>query len=467
MTASSVMRPAPMRDAPARVLANPILWMVSAAYACNYMDRSIVSTLAQAIKVDLVLTDAQLGLLQGFAFVALYSVAGVPIARAAEKLSRVDIMSVCLVVWSAMTMVCGLAANFTQLFLFRVGVGVGEAGCNPCSHSIIADAFSPNERSRALSVYMLGATVGTTAGAMAAGVIAEKLGWRAAFVIVGMPGVLLAIVMKIWAKDPERTQSTRTESVDATRFFAVIRRLTTTPALINLILGFTLASFATGSIGAFTQPYFVRAFGLSYGQIGIVFGLSGGLASALSLLITGRVTDWATSRSNSWHGWLAVVGVGLSAPCSLAAYTVHDWRVALVFTFLAGFFLFWFIIPNLSAFHKLMGARAVATAMALILMFQNLVGLGAGPFFAGVVIDGVSQHLFSAQGLGDFAVLCPGGAAHAGASAALKSACHAVLTQATRTGLMATVIVEAWAMIHFAAAAGQIRRELAVMASAD
>ena len=453
---------APPSEGRVRILANPLLWMVALAYACNFMDRSIVATLAQAIKLDLVLTDAQLGLLQGFAFVVLYSVAGVPIARLAERLNRVNIITVCLLVWSTMTMVCGLAGSFVQLLLFRVGVGVGEAGCNPCSHSMIADAFAPKERSRALSVYMLGATFGTMLGAMSAGVIADHLGWRMAFVIVGAPGIVLAIAMKLIARDPGRTQAETTPAeVHATRFSAVVKKLATTPALVHMVLGFTLASFATGSIGAFTQPYFVRDFGLSYSRLGLTFGLLGGLTSAASLAITGRLTDWATNRSLAWHGWLPVVGIAVSGPSSLMAYTAGDWRIAMVWVFLAGFFLYLFIIPSLSAFHKLLGARMVATGMALILMFQNFVGLGAGPLVTGTFIDAASQHLFSAGALGDFKALCPGGKAAAGATIALAHVCHTTLTSATRTGLLLTVVVEAWAAVHFAIAAGYVRRELA------
>jgi MFS family permease len=441
---------------------HPLLWMLSAAYACNYMDRSVVGTLAQAIKVNLVLTDAQLGLLQGFAFVVLYSVAGLPLAWLAERRNRVNIIAICLVVWSSMTMVCGLAQTFVQLLLFRVGVGVGEAGCNPCSHSMVADAFAPTERSRALSIYQLGATVGTMIGAMSAGFIADALGWRMAFVVVGAPGILLALIIKLTIKDPPRTETQRTpEQLSAARFTAVIRRLVTSPAIVHLVLGFTLASFASGGLGAFTQPYFFRAFGLSYGQIGLIFGLFGGLASAASLITSGRLTDWVTSRNTRWHAWLPLIGVAISLPCSVASFTAGDWPTALVWTFLNGFFMNWFIIPTLSALHKLVGVRLVATAMALVLMFQNLVGLGGGPYVTGVIIDASSQYLFSAHTLGHFALLCPGGAARAGATAAMAQACHGALTEATRMGLLFTVVIRVWACIHYGLAARHVYRDLA------
>jgi MFS family permease len=441
------------------VYAAPLLWMLSLAYACNYMDRSIVGTLAQAIKLDLTLTDAQLGILQGFAYVVLYSVTGLPIAWLAERRNRANILAACLVVWSAMTMVCGVAQNFVQLLLLRVGVGIGEAGCNPCSHSMIADAFGPQQRSRALSVYQLGATVGTTVGAMTAGVLADLVGWRMAFVVVGAPGLLLAAAIKVFARDPPRVRSpSATAGAELASMPSVARRLVTSPALVHIILGFTLASFVSGGISAFNQPYFVRAFGLSYGVVGVAFGLTGGLASAASLITGGRITDVATLRDTRWHVWLPLIGVALSAPCAWAVYTVHDWRVALFWSFVGGFFLNWFIIPTLSVMHKLVGVRLVAAGMALILMFQNLVGLGGGPYVTGVIIDAVSTHLFAP--FGHFASLCPAGVARHGAASVIVHACRASLVEGTRWGLLSTVLIRAWACLHYALAARWVLREL-------
>jgi MFS family permease len=440
----------------------PLLWMLALAYAVNYMDRSIVGTLAQAIKVDLVLTDGQLGILQGFAYVVLYSVTGLPLAWLAERKNRINILAVCLVAWSAMTMICGVAQNYAQLLLLRVGVGIGEAGCNPCSHSMIADAFAPQQRSRALSIYQLGATIGTTIGAMTAGIIADRVGWRMAFVVVGAPGLLLALTLKLVSKDPPRVETQRTAGqVQAARLLPVARRIVTSPALVHIVIGFTLASFVSGALGAFSQPYFVRAFHLSYGTIGLAFGLSGGMASAASLITGGRITDRLTQRDTRWHVWLPLVGLAISMPCSWLQYAVGDWRIALAWGFLNGFFMNWFIIPTLSVMHKLVGVRLVATGMALILLFQNFVGLGGGPFFTGYLIDFVSQHLFMAGGHGNFATLCPGGKAHAGAATAVVHACSSSIAQATRIGLQFTVVIRVWACLHYALAAKHVFRELA------
>jgi hypothetical protein len=194
--------------------------------------------------------------------------------------------------------------------------------------------------------------------------------------------------------------------------------------------------------------------------IGVAFGFSGGLASAASLMTSGRITDAATQRDTRWHVWLPVIGLALSMPCSWAAYAAPDWRIALMFSFANGFFMNWFIIPTLSVMHKLVGVRMVATGMALILMFQNLVGLGGGPFVTGVIIDWMSQHLFSGLGFGRFDMLCPGGKAHVGAAIALAHACRTSITQATRVGLQFTVLVRLWACVHYALAARYVLRDL-------
>ncbi len=454
MTASGV---AASEGRPA-IYARPLLWMLSLAYACNFMDRSVVGTLAQPIKLDLLLTDSQLGLLQGFAFVVLYCVAGLPLAWLSERRNRITILSICLVMWSGMTMVCGLAQNFVQLLLFRVGVGVGEAGCNPCSHSMIADAFASGERSRALSIYQLGATVGTMLGAMSAGLLAEKFGWRAAFLVVGAPGIAVAGAIKLTVKEPTRVQSSPAPAL-AVPLSAVLRRLVNSRAIVHVVLGFSLASFAYAGIAGFNQPYFIRAFGLKYGQIGVIFGLSGGLASAACLLITGRLTDRLTQRSDRWHAFLPMIGLGFSLPCIAAAYAVGDWHVAIVWSFLGGFFMNWFIIPSLSVMHKLLGVRLVASGMALILLFQNFMGLGAGPYVTGLVIDAAGRRIYAAAGLGDFKAMCPGGVALHGASLEAAQACHSALTSATRLGLWSMVLILAWAILHYALAARHLHRD--------
>src|SRR5580700_357053 len=193
-----------------------VVILLMLVYTSNFIDRTIVGTLGQAIKVDMKLSDAQLGLLGGFAFAFLYTILGIPIARLAEKRSRVTIISVCLAIWSGMTALCGAAASFPLLLLCRVGVGIGEAGCSPSAQSLIADYYTPERRATALSAYSFGIPLGGMIGAISGGLLAQSVGWRWAFVIVGLPGILLALLTAMSLKEPPRGYSEPVRAGDPT-----------------------------------------------------------------------------------------------------------------------------------------------------------------------------------------------------------------------------------------------------------
>src|SRR6201992_3708101 len=184
-----------------------VLTTLTAVYALNFIDRTIVSIIGQPMKESLGITDNQLGLLGGLAFALLYTVLGVPIARIAERVSRVNIMAVCIALWSALTALCGVAPNFAVMMAMRVGVGIGEAGCSPPAHSLISDYYEPKRRASALSVYAFGIPLGAMLGAIFGGLIAQYLNWRMAFFIVGLPGVLVAVALKLLVKERPRGHS--------------------------------------------------------------------------------------------------------------------------------------------------------------------------------------------------------------------------------------------------------------------
>ena len=184
-----------------------VLGMLLAAYTFNFIDRTIIATIGQAIKVDLKLTDTQLGLLGGLYFALLYTTLGIPIARWAERGKRTTIITLALVIWSGFTAMCGAAQSFAVLAALRFGVGIGEAGCSPPSHSLISDYFEPKKRASALSIYSFGIPLGTMIGAVAGGWLAQNMGWRWAFVIVGLPGLILALLFKLLVKEPPRGHS--------------------------------------------------------------------------------------------------------------------------------------------------------------------------------------------------------------------------------------------------------------------
>src|ERR1700761_4497154 len=184
-----------------------VLTTLTAVYALNFIDRTIVSIIGQPMKESLGITDNQLGLLGGLAFALLYTLLGVPIARLAERVSRVNIIAICITLWSAFTALCGVAPNFTVMLAMRVGVGIGEAGCSPPAHSLISDYYEPQRRASALSVYAFGIPLGGMLGAVAGGWLAKTVGWRAAFMVVGAPGVILAILLKLFVREPPRGAS--------------------------------------------------------------------------------------------------------------------------------------------------------------------------------------------------------------------------------------------------------------------
>ncbi|MBE7217903.1 MAG: MFS transporter, partial [Caulobacteraceae bacterium] len=276
-------------------------------YTSNFIDRQVLTVLQQPIKEELKLTDGQLGLLQGFAFAIFYSILGIPIARLAERRSRKTIIAVSVLVWSAMTALCGTAANFATLFLFRVGVGVGEAGSSPPAHSMIADYYPPRKRATALSVYSLGIPLGSLLGAVLGGLVAQRYGWRSAFFVVGLPGVVLAILAQFTLREPPRGHSETVEAAErdpagdalqdvgaqAPSLGAVLRRLLSKRSFLHLAAGATLASFAGYGVNAFAAPYYIRTFGLSLAQVGLLFGVIAGVGAGVGVLAGGAISDAA------------------------------------------------------------------------------------------------------------------------------------------------------------------------------
>ena len=214
-----------------------VLTLLLLAYTFNFIDRTIVATIGQAIKVDLKITDTQLGLLGGLSFAVLYTLLGVPIARLAERWNRVSIVSLALVVWSGFTVACGFAVTFTQLLALRVGVGFGEAGCSPPSHSLISDYYEPKRRASALSVYAFGIPLGSMIGAAAGGWLAKTFGWRVAFMAVGAPGLIMALLVKLIVKEPPRGHSDPAQKPVAATPFSLANEVSELGAVAKTLFG--------------------------------------------------------------------------------------------------------------------------------------------------------------------------------------------------------------------------------------
>src|SRR5581483_2739652 len=400
-----------------------VLAMLTLAYTLNFIDRSIISIIGQPMKESLRITDNQLGLLGGFAFAILYTILGVPIARVAERVSRVNVMAVCITIWSAFTAACGVAPNFTAMLACRVGVGIGEAGCSPPAHSLISDYYEPKRRASALSVYAFGIPVGGMLGAILGGVIAQYLNWRMAFFIVGAPGVLVALALKLLVKEPPRGHSdiearpvlpedvtpddvAEAEPAPPARSFAgeiayearelaaVAWRIFGTWGFLNMALGVMLASFAGYGAGAFSSPYFIRTFGLGLALVGGLFGVIGGVSSGAGTLVGGFVTDWLSKRSAAWYALVPGIGLAVALPIYILAFTRLDWRVAAWILLLPGLFQYTYLGPTFGVIQNAVDQRRRATATAVLFLFLNLIALGGGPPFTGWLIDQFAQFNF-------------------------------------------------------------------------
>ncbi|MDR3512428.1 MAG: MFS transporter [Caulobacteraceae bacterium] len=434
-------------------------------YTSNFIDRTILATLGQPIKVDLKISDASLGLLQGFAFAIFYTVLGIPIARLAERRSRVTILSVCLVVWSGMTALCGVAQSFLQLLLFRFGVGVGEAGCSPAAHSLIADYFPSARRSSALAVYSFGIPLGGMIGAVAGGWIAEHMSWRVAFFIVGAPGLVLALIARLVLREPPRGHSEIAgpagETAPTPSLIAVAKRLFGAPSFRHMTAGVTLVSFAGYGVGGFAQPYFIRQFHLGLAEVGLVFGVITGVSTGLGTLLGGFVTDWAGRRDRRWYSLVPGIGFLIATPFYVAAYLAPSWQLAALCLVLPGVFSYTYLGPTFGVMHNLVEPRMRATATALLFFVLNFIALGGGPFFTGLMSDILAQHAFTAAGLGQFLSVCLGGVAPKGSPAALHALCLATSAHATRWAILATYAFGVWGALHYFLGAIRIRQDLA------
>jgi predicted MFS family arabinose efflux permease len=441
-----------------------VLLLIFLMMASNYIDRSIVRILGQPIKEEFQLTDLQVGLLGGFAFAMLYIVMGVPIASLSERTSRVRIISIAMAVWSVMTMLCGMAGNYVQLLAARIGVGVGESGAAPPSQSLIADYFPPKQRASAISTHSFGIAIGGLLGTVIGGFAAEAWGWRAALLLVGAPGLLLALLFYTTVKEPPRGWSDPPKpegapAEDSKPSLAVAARLLFTNAtFLNLALGAGIANFAIQGIHTFEAPFFLRRFEVSLSQVGLVLGTVGGISTAVGMLTGGFTSDWIAKQDRRWYCWISAIGVVLTGPLYAAAFLQDTWVASAVFLALPGVFLYLFHAPAQAVLHNMSHPRMRATAISLYMVFTATLGLALGPVGVGFAADWLAGQAYA--GPGAFLTACPGGAAPKGSAAALVEACHHASTRGVQYAIVGVCLLFAWSAVHFLLAARTVRRDM-------
>lgn len=366
-----------------------VLSMLVVVYIFNFLDRQIVTILAEPIKVDLGLNDTQIGLMTGLAFALFYTILGIPIARLADRANRVSIITAALVVWSGMTALCGMAQNFGQLLAARIGVGVGEAGCSPPAHSLIADYYPPEKRASALSIYALGIPLGSILGLLVGGWVAEFWGWRVAFFVVGVPGILLAFFVKFTIREPLRGMSDigGARHREQPPLGITLKTLLHNKTMFHIAMGGALTSFVGYGLGQWLPAYFIRIHGLGIAETATYFGLVVGVASAIGTFAGGAISDRLGARDRRFYAWLPAGGVLIAFPFYVAAMMSGNPYVAIAFLVLPSFLNSLWLGPAFGTIQNLAPTAMRAMASALLLFLLNIIGLGLGPFMVGVLSD--------------------------------------------------------------------------------
>ena len=369
-----------------------VLGVLALVYAFSFMDRQILSILIEDIRAEFALSDLQLGLLSGIAFALFYATLGIPIAKLADRYNRVTIVSIAVAVWSGMTALCGAAGSFWQLFMARVGVGVGEAGGSPPSHSIISDYFNREERSFAMSILAMGGPLGMLFGLIMGGFVAEYYGWRWAFVCAGVPGLALALLVKFSIREPVR--GAMDEVVQAVEpgqpsesMLEAFRQLWANKAYRYVNLAHMLGTFVGYGFTVWKPALYLRQFDLSQSEVGMIVGITSAVFGSLGLLSGGLVADRWAKKDPRGPALLGCIAVLLATPVYLVALWSNDWIVT---TLCIGFGLLLFAhshAPSLAIVQTVVEPHRRAQAAAYVFFLANILGLGLGPVLVGSVSD--------------------------------------------------------------------------------
>ena len=374
------------------------LFMLVVVFTSSHVDRQIMGILGQPIKESLQISDTQLGLLTGIMFAAFYATLGMPMAMWADRHNRRNLISFSVFLWSLMTALCAAATNFVQLLLMRIGVGVGEAGSNPPSHSMIADLYPPQNRSTAMAIFGTGVNWGILIGFLVGGWINEWYGWRVAFLVVGLPGILIALLVRFTVKEPPRGYSeSLVQEVAPPPFLSVVRYMWGNPILRNVVVAGTLTAFAGYASVIWVPIYLVRIHELGTGEAGTYLALTIGVGGAIGIYLGGLLADYlGRIYGEHWLGWIVTIAGLLSVPFMYLCFFAATPEIAILVYSIPAFVGTVYVACSFALIqnHTPLEMRSVCAAINLFIM--NIIGLGLGPFTIGLFSD-----LFSASMGGD------------------------------------------------------------------
>ena len=436
-----------------------VLTVLILVYTCNFIDRSLLGVLGQAVKTELKLQDWQLGVLAGPAFALLYSFGGLPAARLAERNKRTTILASAVAVWSAMTALCGLATGFATLALARVGVGLGEAAYMPPAYSLIADYYPPNKRATAVGLFTLGVPFGAFFGAILGGVVAQRFGWRAAFLALGLPGLLLALLFKLTVREPVRGGLDPAVSSEATPTLGeVIRTVLRKKSLVHLTIGASLTSFSGYAVVQFAIPMLLRGYGIDLKTASTLYGMFGALAAAVGIGAGGYIADAASLKDPRLRAIIPGVALMLAAPLYMLAFLQPTLLGLGAIVIVPAILQYLYLGPVFGLAQNLVVARMRATTTAIVNITLTVIGLGLGPPLIGALSDVLASKAYT--GLMPFVRACPGGVAPAGATGFAADSCRLASYHGLQQALLVAVAIYIWSGFHFILAARTLKQDL-------
>lgn len=462
-----------------------ILWILLTVYIFNFIDRTIINILTEPIKESFGVEDWQMGLLGGPAFAILYTFVGIPIARFSEKHHRVWIIAGSVALWSLMTVLCGFATSFIALFIFRIGVSIGEAGCSPPANSLIADYFVPAERSTAVSVYAMGIPLGGMVAYVFGGFIVGNLdgpivgamldswnwkwaanaldwqnieGWRVAFVVVGVPGIIVAIIVKMTVKEPPRgfTDPIEMQNKDQVGFREVLQILSKKPAYWHVTMGVTITSFVNYGVGQFFVSFLIRTHELSLFDASVKVAMALAVMAAIGTYMSGFLADKYATRFPKALAWIPMFALMGVIPMHVVGYLADSLWLAVPLLMVGQMLLYTYLCPLYAVPGGVVDSRMRATSVAVTLFIVNLLGYGLGP----PLIGGVSTILNSAFLSGLDPSLSLEACKAANLTVAAQSACDTANADGLQWSMIIFKCLYLWAIFHFYMASRTIQRDM-------
>lgn len=364
------------------------LAMLCFIYVLNFLDRQLLSILAKPIQDTLHVTDSQLGLIGGLYFAIFYCFISIPVGWVADRTNRIGVLSLACAIWSAATMGCGLAANYTQLVIARMTVGFGEAGGVPPSYAIISDLFPPGRRGTALGLFNLGPPIGAALGIAFGASIAAAFSWRVAFVALGAVGLLAALALLLTVREPKRGGlDPAVASGQRSSFFETFRMFFSRPTLTLAAFGSGATQFITYGLGNFATLFLMREKGMTLEQVAVYYALVVAFAMSAGIAVSGWVIDRFTRRSKQAYAIVPAISLVLAIPFYIGFVWAPEWETALLFLIGPTFLNYFYLSSAVTLVQQEVRPDQRVMSGALLLLVMNLIGLGFGPTYVGAASD--------------------------------------------------------------------------------